>query len=1075
MMKFTHRVAVLSVIGALTLIFGILTLSGQMGSLVPGKMVKQDSLKSFMSKNPILSGFKSVLASTNTCRREFRDKSGIVSTLDLAKITDYKVYVNGQYDIPHPKLADVAFGPNIEPLTVIILPHSHIDPGWQDTVDGYYNSKVKKILDNMVRKLHLYEDMTFIWAEIVYFSRWYEELSKIQKEQVQLLVKSGRLEFVSGGWVMPDEANTHYVSVIDQFVEGHLWLKETFGITPNNSWAVDPFGHSGTMPYILKKSGMSNMVIQRIHQATKGALVKNAGLEFFWKQYWDDSTISENILCHVNPYILYSLHHTCGPEIFTCAMFDFLFIEGQTYRGQKPNVDESNVAKLSEALYEQYRLKSGLFKYNTILVPLGDDFRYDHPNEWDQQYENYQKLMKYMNAKTEWKINVKFGTLTEYFKMIRDGEKQKSTKFPVLSGDFYPYSDKNSAYWTGYYSTRPFDKRFSREIEGRVRAAEMIHSIMMSYTNVWHKASKDVNKCAKKLREARRNLGLFLHHDAITGTARFHVVQDYENKLYEAFENAQFVLQVGAQYLLTKGQLDSADPVLQPELIRDDPRVSSLHQAITVSEDGTRVVVFNPTAQERSEFVEFIVTSADLEIKNSKRQSIPFQINPVFGASTEVIPTSFEIVFLAEIPPLSLETFIFRTACKNEKRYWARIQMFNSMELIVPPELMFEQDKPRLRMSMKDVVTLQNDQISAEFAAFKGTLTKITNKNSNTGINATLDFKIYSSRGSGAYIFFPAGPARDMVQQPPIVRVIRGPFTSEVQAVYQNIFHKSRIYNHPGVQGQGLFVQNALDMTVWNMRDKEIIMRLSTDIKNKDGSFFTDENGFQTIGRKSDFSRPIGTNYYPITTMAILEDTNKRLTLHAGQPHGVASLEQGWLEVMLDRQLLYDDERGLGEGVYDNKLTMTKFILQIEEMKADSAISEKFTYPSLSSIVQNEFLQQPIQKLFTPMNLDVLDLNFHVAKKPLPCYASIVSLKTLFSANYTLTGTSLILHNKGYHCGFESKGLQCPSDTINFKDILPGITKAIETSLTHSSVIEKDVDISSINIPPMEIKSFILL
>ena len=1040
-----------------------------MNSLVP---LKQESLESFISKHPILAGFKSVLASTNTCRSELKDTPGVVSTLDLHEKTDYKIYVNGQYDIPHPKLADVAFGPNIELLTVIILPHSHVDPGWVETLDDYYNTKVKKILDNMVRKLHLYEDMTFIWAEIVFFSRWYEELSEIQQDQVRLLVKSGRLEFVSGGWVMPDEANTHYVSVIDQFVEGHLWLKENLDVTPNNSWSVDPFGHSGTMPYLLKKSGMKNMVIQRIHQATKGALVKYAGLEFFWKQYWEGAK-SDDILCHVNPYILYSLHHTCGPEIFTCAIFDFQSIDGQTFHGHKQTVEDSNVARLSETLYEQYRLKSGLFKYNTILVPLGDDFRYDHPKEWDQQYENYQKLMKYMNSQPEWKINVKFGTLNEYFQLIREEEKKKSAKFPVLSGDFYPYSDKNSAYWTGYFSTRPFDKRFAREVEGRVRSAEILHTIMMSYKSVWKRITKDMKKCAKKLREARRNLGLFLHHDAITGTARFHVVQDYENKLYTAFENAQFVMQVAAQYLLTKGQLDS-DPVLQPELIRDDPRVSSLHQAITVSEDGTRVVLFNPTAQQRSEFVEFIVTSADIEIKNSKRQSIPFQINPVFGASTEVIPTSFEIVFLADIPPLSLETFIFKTALENEKKYWAKIKMFNTRELIVPPELMFEQEKPQWIMNMKDVIVIENDQIAAEFGTYKGTLNKITDKTSKTSINATLDFKLYSSRGSGAYIFFPSGPAREMIQQAPIVRVIEGPFTSEVQAVYQNIFHKNRLYKHPGVQGRGLYVQNALDMTVWNMRDKEVIMRLSTDIKNKNGSFFTDENGYQMIGRKTDFSRPIATNYYPVTTMAVLEDETRRLTVHSGQPHGVASLEQGWLEVMLDRQLLYDDERGLGEGVYDNKLTMTKFIIQIEENKANSANSDKYTYPSLSSIVQNEFLQQPVQKLFTPMNLDVLDLNFQVAKKPLPCYVTIVSLKALFNSNFTYTGTSLILHNKGYRCGFESKGLQCPSDIINFKDVLPGITAINETSLTHATVITNNVDLSNLYIPPMEIKAYIL-
>ena len=42
-----------------------------------------------------------------------------------------------------------------------------------------------------------------------------------------------------------------------------------------------------------------------------------------------------------------------------------------------------------------------------LLVPLGDDFRYDRAEEWDNQYDNYQQLFSYMNSHTELNVQVR--------------------------------------------------------------------------------------------------------------------------------------------------------------------------------------------------------------------------------------------------------------------------------------------------------------------------------------------------------------------------------------------------------------------------------------------------------------------------------------------------------------------------------------------------------------------------------------------------------------------------------------------------------------------------------------------
>ena len=86
---------------------------------------------------------------------------------------------------------------------------------------------------------------------------------------VKRIQKSGRIEFVNGGWVSFDEACPSYFDMIMNIRVAHDFLKKEFGVTVDIGWQIDTFGHSASTAKIYTELGYRAIFMTRIDYEEK--------------------------------------------------------------------------------------------------------------------------------------------------------------------------------------------------------------------------------------------------------------------------------------------------------------------------------------------------------------------------------------------------------------------------------------------------------------------------------------------------------------------------------------------------------------------------------------------------------------------------------------------------------------------------------------------------------------------------------------------------------------------------------------------------------------------------------------
>lgn len=870
-------------------------------------------------------------------------------------------------------------------------------------------------------------------------------------------------------------------------------------------------------------------------------------------QYPDPTHISQktSILTHNQPFDIYSIKHSCGPHPYICLNFDFRKIPGEytDYSIKAQNINDKNVKQKSELLLAQYARTGSLFPHNVVLMPIGDDFRYNHEIEWDQQYYNYAELCKYINENKEtYKTEISFGTPKDYFEAI----KERYENYPSLRGDFFVYSDIFSegrpAYWSGYYTTRPFMKILDRQLENSLRSAEILYSVALNKArqNNFGPHLKVLERSFEKLVRARRNLGLFQHHDAITGTSKAFVMRDYGLKLFESLRDTESIQQDAIQSLLLNDTLPASSEQMRNVILSDLERESyeRLPKKLpVVVENKRRIILFNSLAQPQDHVVNVRISTFNMKVLDSNLQDIPFQINPIWNSSQSIAKLQmcnevYELIFIAKLPPLSLVTYFLVPSpdiknihnlatiyCNNCHRKETPKNSNENSQTNENEKAEFNPSKFKIKNTQPGDIQLENHKMKLLFDGTTGFMKSVTRKHKHKVTQCAINFAAYHSAQfhSGAYLFMPDPNSRETdtdilehySQQISII-ITTGPILSELSVIYGPfLIHTVKIFHlEDSPLSDAISIENEVDFeSPPKNRETELFMRFVTDIQNGDTpEFYSDLNGFQMQKRIKVDRIGIEGNYFPITQMAYIQDDEIRLSLLTNHAQGAASWQPGYLEVMLDRRTLYDDSRGMGEGLVDNRHTFMKFWLLIEDIlpkktfpkvpprfkrnaeyveqpfedgevvrhfnvATESTKSENFSRPSLFANHMSNMLNFPVG-IFVMEDVPIDATPNTVLKlitQSFPCDTHLLTLRTQADAIYAQfpsLSALMVLHRQGYDCSVTDK-YKC--DITNFSEGTKFVDLQIEslqvTSLTGLHSEEHLANIEDVEIQPMALQT----
>ncbi|KAK8715926.1 hypothetical protein V6N13_043250 [Hibiscus sabdariffa] len=781
-------------------------------------------------------------------------------------------------------------------INVHLVPHTHDDVGWLKTVDQYYvgsnnsiqGACVQNVLDSLVPALLADKNRKFIYVEQTFFQRWWRDQSELTQTIVKKLVSSGQLEFINGGMCMHDEAVPHYIDMIDQTTLGHRFLKEEFGVTPRIGWQIDPFGHSAVQAYLLgAEVGFDSVFFARIDYQDRIKRKKEKSLEVIWRGSKSLGS-SAQIFAGAFPE-----HYEPPPGFYFEVNADSPVVQDNVdlfdYNVQD-RVNDFVAAAIAQILSISMHIPgSGTWTSLFImLIRMDVSMLSTLPHPYIQMLNMLQ-------------VNL--------------GRSKLMTTF-----------HRANAYWTGYYTSRPALKFYVRIMSGYYLAARQLE---------FFKGRSDSRPNTDALADA---LAIAQHHDAVTGTEKQHVANDYAKRLSIGYTEAEKVVASSLACLTDSkssiGCGDSTTNLQQCPLLN----ITYCPASETDLSHGMNliVVIYNSLGWKREDVVRFPVVNEDVAVRDSEGRKIESQLVPIVDAYVDLrnyyaraylgsIPNAvpkFWLAFTVSVPALGFSTYTISTSKK-------------------PGAGSTKSSIYKFQMGEKPAIEVGEGDLKLTISASPGKIINYVNNRNLVEESVDQSFSFYTGyngakdkvpQNSGAYIFRPNGTYPIKAEQASVT-VIKGPLIHEVHQqintwIFQRIhtsFLLTKVMQTTRLYKEKEHVEVEFIVGPVPIDDgfgKEVATQITTSLESNK-TFYTDSNGRDFVKRIRDFrtdwdlevNQPVAGNYYPITLGIYIQDKEKEFSVLVDRSLAGSSVVDGQIELMLHRRLLLDDSRGVAEAL----------------------------------------------------------------------------------------------------------------------------------------------------------------